>query len=266
MELFIQELRIRLKSFVIWCLGISFLIIAGMTKYSAFKKTGDDINALFMSIPESMRSLFGLTDGTDLTNALSFYAIFYLYFLLFSSIFATILGATLLTQEEQNKTADFLYTRTLSRTRIFITKLLSAVLLLLIFNCIIFGVSFLLLSQYVDADILLTAILFVSLSLMIIQTLFFSVSLCLSTIIKVPKTALSISTSLTLFFFFVKIIIELNHQLDLSFAISPFQFFEAKDLIFTNSLSINYLVFSILIIVVSIILASIFHNKRDLRS
>ena len=120
-----MEMLRNLKSFIIWTAATCSILFFGMMFYPAIN-SGDLLSAVEPVFKTPMMrgllSAFG-ADLSELGN-LSGYFVTYnsFYNILLGCIFAAVLATNLLPREEADKTADFLFTKPVSRTGIFFGK------------------------------------------------------------------------------------------------------------------------------------------------
>jgi len=120
-----MEMRRNLKSFLIWAGSICGMLFFGMLFYPAINADGllMQMEALFENpMMKGMLAAFG-ADVSSLGNLMGFYVTYNsIYNVLLGCIFASVLAGNLLAKEEAEKTAEFLFTRPVSRTTIFFSK------------------------------------------------------------------------------------------------------------------------------------------------
>ena len=125
-----MELKRNFRSFIIWTASICGILFLGMLFYPAINADGllTQMDALFENpMMKGMLTAFG-ADISSLGSLTGFYVTYNsMYNVLLGCIFASVLAGKLFTAEESDKTADFLYTKPITRSTIFISK--SAVLL-----------------------------------------------------------------------------------------------------------------------------------------
>lgn len=124
-----MEMSRNLKSFAIWSSSICGMLFLGMLFYPAINADGllTQMEALFENpMMKGMLAAFG-ADVSQLGSLMGFYVTYNsIYNVLLACIFASVLAGNLLAKEEAEKTAEFLFTRPVSRRTIFVSK--SAVL------------------------------------------------------------------------------------------------------------------------------------------
>jgi len=125
-----MEMKLHFKSFAIWSASICGILFFGMLFFPAISADGllVQMETLFENpMMKGMLAAFG-ADIYSMSTLTGFYVTYNsIYNVLLACIFASSLAGNLLSKEEADKTAEFLFTRPVSRNHIFISK--SAVLL-----------------------------------------------------------------------------------------------------------------------------------------
>ncbi|KJS86413.1 MAG: ABC transporter, partial [Peptococcaceae bacterium BICA1-8] len=125
MNVFIREMKSNRKSLIIWCIGIFLLIASSMGKYAGLSASGQSMNELLAQMPKSFQAIMGI--GTfDLSTPIGYYGVLFAYLVVMATIHATMLGANIISKEEREKTAEFLFAKPVSRNRIITSKLLAS--------------------------------------------------------------------------------------------------------------------------------------------
>ena len=262
LNIFKRELKDNFKSFLIWALGIIFMIAGGMSKYSAASESGQSMNELMAKMPRYIQSLFGI-GSFDLSLATGFYGVLYLYLVIMAVIHASLLGATIISNEERDKTSEFLYSKPISRRFIITQKVLAGALLILLLNGVTLFSSLAIVNMVSKGENGAFLIIPLMLGLLILQLLFYSLGLGTSSIRSNPKTAPSVVSGLLLFFFFLYKLIDLTPKLDLLKYFTPFAYFDAQR-IMRSGINPEYVILSVLIIITMVITSYVFYGKRDL--
>ena len=264
MNILKRELKSNLKSLIIWCCAMIFLIYAGMVKYSAFAKTKEGVNDFVASIPDVMKSIFGIEADMDLTSVMVFYSIFFTYFLLLATVHAGMLGALIVAKEMRDKTSEFLFVKPLTRKKIISSKLIAAIINLLIFDLVTFITSILCIQLYQPAKAVAYSVFLIIAALFIIQLMFFGFGLLLGGITKNSKKSTSLLSFIVMGTFLLKIIISLNDSLDFLSFMTPFLYFDAGELLFHHKIDFVYLILAACLILCSIISSYHFYQKKEL--
>lgn len=266
MNLFKRELKANAKSLFFWCLGMAFLIWAGMVKYDAFRKTGDEINRMLAQLPPALIQTMGLGNGADLTSVAVFYSIFFLFFMLLGAVHAGMLGALILAKEERDKTADFLFVKPIRRRRAILMKLLAAIVNIVILDLVTFGVSVFSVERYnTTGQSLAFPIFLMILALFLLQLLFLGVGFLAAAAAKTAKTASGAVSVFILGTYILSVVIDLNDDLSFLGIFSPFRYFDADSVMFDHYLSPGYSALSLILAAACALGTLKLFGRRDLR-
>ncbi len=140
-NIYLHELRARLKSVLIWSLAIACLVVFFFSLFTAFADQAALMNEVLAKFPPQMRAAFGL-DNMDLATALGYYSFLFLFVQLCLAVQAANYGFGLVSIEENELTADFLLSKPVSRAQVLTSKLLATLTGLTITNLVVWVSSF----------------------------------------------------------------------------------------------------------------------------
>lgn len=263
MNIFIVEMKAYRKSLIIWTFGIIFMVGAGMGKFVALSTSGQSMNELLAGMPKSMLAMIGI--GTlDLSKASGYYGVLFLYLVLMATIHAAMLGADIISKEERDKTAEFLLVKPISRNKVITSKLLAGAVNISIFNMVTLVSSIVIVGKYSKGESVTADILILMVGMLILQLMFMFIGAAVAAVCKNPKAATSISTSVILITFILSIAIDINSKLGNLKYLTPYKYYEAKNLMNGYGLQWSFVILSIIIISVMICITYVFYKKRDL--
>ncbi|WHY77549.1 ABC transporter permease subunit [Neobacillus sp. WH10] len=263
MNIFLKELRSHRKSLIFWSIGVFLMVVSGMAKYDAYSSSGQSINDLVADLPKSLRAVLGF-GAVDLSKISGYYAMLFLYLLLMATIHAAMLGATIIAKEERDKTFEFLFVKPVSRTTIITAKLMAAFVNIVIFNLVTYVSSIILIAKYNDGEAVNKDIAILMVGMFILQLLFMVIGSALAAVKKKPKTAASLATGILLLTYMLSIVIDLNEHIEGLKYLTPFKYFEAKNIMFGGGLDIIFVVISAVLIALFSYVTYVFYQKRDL--
>lgn len=263
MNIVLRELRANLKALIIWSCSMVFLIYAGMVKYSGFAAAGQDVNQLMSQIPEAVRRILGM-NGLDLTTASGFYAVFYVYFMLLVGVHAVMLGAVIISKEERDKTADFLFVKPIHRSKVITAKLAAALINIIVLNLVAWVSSILFVDMYNKGEPINDQIARLMLALFIIQVIFLAVGAGIAAFARNTKKATSIATAVLLAAFTLSIAMDLSNKIDFLRFLTPFKYFGTTQIVKEGTIDIMYLLLSAVIIIACTIATYMVYKKRDI--
>jgi len=264
MNIFLRELKANYKSLIIWCVSQYLLILVGMVKYSGFSSSGTDVNQIFNSMPEGLKAVFGI-GSVDLTKVDGVYTIFFAYFLLLAAIHACMLGAVLISKEERDHSADFLFAKPVTRSRVITAKLLAGLFNIVVFNLVTFVGSVVHVAQYNTSGVSLNGkIAYLMLAMFFFQLTFLAIGIALGANLRTAKGATSAATAIILGTYFLSVGIDMNANLDFLKFFSPFMYFDPKSLMFGGTYTWWALALCALFTAASLVCAYGRFGKRDL--
>ncbi len=265
MNVYFRELKARRKSIIFWSIGILFLELASMNKYAGFAKSGQTAQ-VFAAFPKGVAAAFGLGNA-DINTALGWFAMAFLYTLVLVAIHASLLGAGVLAEEEQDKTAEFLYAKPISRARVITEKLLAAVTLIIVINIAT------LLSSIASVAMVLSIkkaafptneILLMLAGMFVFQLIFLCLGTAAAAIVKKPKYAGSAASAIMFATFFLNMWLDITEKAQWLKYFTPYKYFDAKLIAKHAKFDYAYLVISIGIIAAMLAATYVFYQKRDL--
>jgi ABC-2 type transport system permease protein len=264
MNIYWREMKANLKGLILWGIGILFLVAAGMAKFSAYVAAGESVNALFAQMPQAVQAMAG-SNHFDLSKASGFYGVIFLYLALMTAIHAAVLGANILAKEERDKTSEFLYVKPVSRSQVITAKLAAALTNLVLLNLITYGASLMFVGLYSQGEDVSVYIRTLMVGMFMIQLLFLSLGAASAGLARKPAAAAGIATGVLLVAYLLSVFIDLNAKLEPLKYLTPFKYFDAKNLLPPHSqLEPIYLVLSAGLVIVFTVAAYLFYRKKDL--
>lgn len=135
-----HELRQGKTAFIIWTGAIAFLMAVCVVLYPQMKGEMDGLTDMFSSMG-SFTAAFGL-DRLSFGSLTGYYAIECGNVLgLSGAFFAALTAASMLSKEEKDRTAEFLLTHPVKRTRIMTEKIIAVLIGITALNLAVFAVS-----------------------------------------------------------------------------------------------------------------------------
>jgi len=262
MNILYREMKAYRKSMFFWSIGIIFLVASGMAKYKATASNGQ-ISELFNEMPKSLQAIMG-SGALDLSKASGYFGILVLYLFLMATIHAVMLGANIIAKEERDKTAEFLFVKPASRNKIILSKLLGALVNIIIFNGITWISSILIVGKYSNGENVNGDIAVVMIGMFILQVLFLVIGTSIAAVSKNTKKAASIGTGVLLITFILSIAIDLNEKLENLKYLTPFKYFEAKNIMYGGGFELGFTAISVGLILVLTTVTFLSFKKRDL--
>ena len=261
MTFFIHELKQNRLSLVIWSLAISFMLCVSIIIYPEMSGQMEEMNEM-MSEMGAFSSAFGLDQlsfgefsgyyGIECGNVLG----------LGGALFAAIVGICAIAKEEKDRTAEFLLTHPIKRSKILFCKLASVFTQILLLNIVV----------NVFANVCAFAIgegdgiggrLLLGLAYLLMQIEI--ASICFGISAFVVSGTYGIGIGLSLMLYFMNIIANLTEDAEFLKYITPFGFSDSAYIINENSLKLEYLLVGILFALIGISVAYIKYPRKDIK-
>lgn len=137
-----RELRSNLKGLAIWSAVLGGLVLLMMSVYPSFAEDAKAMEDMLALFPEPLRNVFGM-DTLSLATYTGYYGVeVHLINTLVGSVYAALLAAGMLAKEENDRTAEFLLSKPVTRTSVVLQKLAAVLTNLLVLNAAIAAASF----------------------------------------------------------------------------------------------------------------------------
>ncbi len=250
-------LKRSIKGFCILLIVFAVFVVAGLGKYEGLSADAQSASALMDSLPNAIKVVYGI-GNLDITTLGGYYAILAVYFTIIISVYSASLGSKIIYEEEKLKTSEFIFTKPISRTRLYWNKFFTYYGLVVLINVLSSTIVYLYLLQFDDV---VNHFIDMCLVTLIISTLMFAIGAFVSTM-KLNKSASLIAIGILIVCYVLRTVGQLL-EIDLGF-ITPFSAFEIED-VYNEGISIMYSIYYIIITIVLSVSAPMFLNKRDIK-
>lgn len=262
MNIYFRELKAHRKSLLFWSIGILFLEYASMNKYSGFHKAGD-ITKVFAAFPKGLAAAFGIS-SVDINSAIGWFTMAIMYTAVMLAIHASLLGAGILAKEEQDKTAEFLFSKPISRARAITEKLLAALTLVFALNIVTLLSSISSVAAFNTGASVNKEISLMMGELFVIQLIFLGIGAAVAGIIKKPKRAGATASAIMFLTFFISLWLDITDKLPWLKYFTPFKYFDPKAIVNKAKIDLVFIPLSLAIIAATIAATYYFYRTRDL--
>ena len=258
-----QELRANMKSLLIWIGCIVVFLMMMMSEFSAYADN-PEMAGVLEAMPKAFLDAFSMS-GLNLTTVSGFISIASIYFYIMLALYAVLLGSSIISKEERDKTAEFLLTLPISRQRIIISKWISAVINSILINAAL-GLSIYLTTAKYEPDTGFYTLLILMLTgIFIVQMIFLSIGMLLASMMKRYRKSGAYSVGILLITYILSVLAGLSDKIDFIKYVTPFTYFEANYLMNEGKLESLYLIISLGIVAAATAGIFIFYPKRDLQ-
>ncbi|MBU3183048.1 ABC transporter permease subunit [Clostridium psychrophilum] len=264
MNMFIHELKAYRKSTIIWTCSLITLVVLFLSMFPAFSKEAATFKEIMKGFPEPIRKAMGLSVDS-ISSILGFYSYMFLYTTLCGAIQAMNLGTSIISKESRAKTADFLLTKPVTRTKIMTAKLMAALTCLVITNVAYLIASSFMVSFVSTKNYSYKIFFMISITLFFIQLMFLALGILISVIVPKIKSVLPISLG-TVFTFFIVGMFAATTNDDVMRYITPFKYFDPNYILKNSSYEVSFIIIAILFIITAITTSYFVYSKKDIHA
>ena len=260
MTIFKQELKSQKISLIIWSLSIGLLIAACVLMYPEMKSEMDDVSKMFASMG-SFTAAFGM-DKLNFGTLLGFYAVEAGNILgIGGAFFAAITAVSALMKEEKDRTAEFLLTHPISRTKVVAEKLLSTFAIILILNLAVLLCSILSILM-IGEDVDWSVLLLFHLAALLMQLEIGGICFCISAFLT--RSGIGIGIGIAAAMYSLNIVANIANGANFLKYFTPFGYTEGADIINDRALNLGYIIPGIVIMLACTVIAFLKYNKKDI--
>lgn len=260
MTLLKHELRMGRKALAIWTVSIGAFIACCIFLFPEMAGQMTSVSDMFASMG-AFTAAFGM-DRLNFGTLTGFYAIECGNILgIGGALFAAMLSSNLLCKEEKDRTAEYLLTHPVRRSRVVAGKLLAMLVQTVVMNAVVFlmAVASIVAIGY---DIPWKELSLLHLSCFLVQVELEGICFGISAFLR--RGGLGIGMGLTICFYFLNLIANLSKQAKFLKYITPFGYAEGADLLSDGRLNPKYLAVGMCFAALSIVAAFWQYGKKDI--
>lgn len=263
MALYLRELRGNMRSFIIWTVCIIVLMALMMAMYPSFAEQGDTLGEMIASFPPEMTEMLGF-DALDFTQTMDYYAYIYQYLLLAVMIQFMLLGANMVSREEDAGTISFLYAKPISRSAIVGMKFLAGLTAIAAFFIIYTAAAGVMLSAVGTSGFDFGKLLVLNAGMALAQLMMLALGFLLSMFLIRARAVMSASIGVVLALYVIKLFVNINEELGVLAYITPFEYFDARALL-GGGIEWIYILLSTGVSAIALAATVTIYRRKDLR-
>lgn len=264
MNMFLHELKAYRQSTMIWTLALMSQVILFLSMFPSISREAEEFKKLLEGFPEALRIALGLS-VESIGSILGFYSYIFLYISLVGAIQAMNLGTSIVSKEVREKTADFLLTKPVTRTKIMTSKLLAALTSLVLTNIFYLGTATIMASLVETKEYSTKIFLLLSLTLFFLQLIFLAIGITISVVVPRIKSVLPISLGTVFAFFIIGALASTTGDDALRY-LTPFKYFDFTYIIQNSGYESSFMIVTIGFIVIAIAASYYIYSKRDIHA
>ena len=262
--MFKRELKINLKSFIIWTSILIGLFLVVFLIYPSIINSAnmEMIDEMMKIFPEEMLKAFNM-DISTIDSAFGWLKTEgFVFELLITGVYSGILGSNILLKEESDKTIEYLNSVPVTRKNIVLNKILCGLFYIILMIVIIGIFNFIGLSLSGEFD--RKSYILLSITPLFSSIVIFAICLFLSTFTHKTKKTLGISLGIVFVSYFLNVISEIGESTEFLKYISIFTLADIRNVILNVSINPILVVLAICITIVFMILTMIHYEKKEL--
>ena len=262
--MFKREMKVNLKSFIIWTSILIGLFLVVFLVYPSIVNSDNMqmMDEMMKIFPEEMLKAFNM-DISSIDTAFGWLKTEgFVFVLLITGIYSGILGSNILLKEESDKTIEYLNSVPVTRRKIVANKILCGILYIVLMVVTIGIFNFIGLSLSGDFD--RKSYLLLSVTPIFSSIVIFALCLFLSTFTHKTKKTLGISLGTVFASYFLKIISEMGESTELLKYISIFTLADIRNVIVDVAINPLMVILSIGITIMFMILTIIHYDNKEL--
>lgn len=262
--MFKREMKINLKSFIIWTSILIGLFLVVFLVYPSIvnSENMEMMDEMMKMFPEEMLKAFNM-DISTIDSAFGWLKTEgFVFVLLITGIYSGILGSNILLKEESDKTIEYLNSVPVTRKNIVINKIFCGLLYIFLMIAIIGIFNFIGLSLSGEFD--RKSYILLSITPIFSSIVIFAVCLFLSTFTHKTKKTLGISLGIVFASYFLNIISEIGESTEFLKYISIFTLADIRNVIVNVSINPIMVALAIGITAIFMILTVMHYEKKEL--
>lgn len=255
-----HELRQGKTVFVIWTAAISALLMICVVLFPEMKDQMEGVGDMFASMG-AFSSAFGM-DRLNFGTLKGFYAIECGNVLgLGGALYASLCAAGMLSKEEKDKTAEFLLTLPVKRSRVVTEKFLAICMQITGMNLIVYG-SAISMMFVIGEKVPFVEVNLLHLAYWILQIELACICFGISALLR--KGSVGVGLGLAMVMYCLNLIANMTEKAEFFKYFTPFAYCEGADLVTERQLDGKLIFIGLLFAVVSLVLAYCKYEKKDI--
>lgn len=255
-----NELRLSRKILLVW-MGL-VLVLCGFAyfEYLALQDSLGELAGMIDDFPKILRIMFGVND--ELTSALGWYGCIYFWVAFLTYGYAVYLGLSCVAKESVQGTAEYLFTKPVSRSQIVMAKAAASACNLFVL-AVFSGIC-----NYITAILPLGgleqkgAVAATTIGMFLTEAVLFALALLLSSLAKTYKKAVRLGAGLLLGFYAIYIFAEYQ-EMPMLYYLTPLKYFDVY-MVAKDGFKASFLLAAAILMLISALMSKKSWSSREL--
>ena len=264
MNIYLHELRFYRKNTLLWIISICAGTLFLFWMFPAFAGNAAAISEILQNYPDVIQRAFGLSMD-KISTVPGFFSFIVSFLMLCGAVQAIALGISVLAKETTGKTADFLLTKPLARSRILTSKLLATLTCVTVTSAVFIGAASAFAAAFSSAAFDYLPFLLMSLAFYFIQVIFLSLGFLIGAVVPKIRAVLPVSLS-TVFGFFILGMVAAAMNLNDLYYLTPFKYFDTVSILETSAYQLSFAVTGAAVVALAVFAGYSVYIRRDVHA
>ncbi|MBN2605158.1 MAG: ABC transporter permease subunit [Bacilli bacterium] len=266
MNVFLFELKSIRKSLITWSLSISAFLVFYLSFFPLMESSGGSFDQIMANFPPEFTAFFGMSPELPISTIMGYFALTFGIVQIPLAIQASNYGFHILSVEERELTADFLFSKPIKRSTILYSKLGAITISLTVVNVLLFISTLICLTLFrAGTTVDYLAVVTVLSSIFFFQLFFVGVGMVISVSLKKIPSVLSFSMALSLGMYMASSL-DTMMSMQIMKYVSPFSMFSPTRILIDGHLNLISLLICIVVIFGTILTSYFLYLKRNIAS
>jgi len=259
-NVFIHELKQNKNSTIAWIVALIAIAALYISIYPSVSQN-PGLSNVYENFPEAFKKTFGITENT-LSVFSGLYALVLNLVLLTGAVQAMNLGTGITSKEVRERTADFLFTRPVSRLSVLRQKLLTVFLLIIVTDLIFIAADWALIQALIDDPFQFKTFLTSTSSLLLVQIFFISFGFLLGSALRRIKSVIAVSLPAVFGFYVIGLFDTLVGE-KIKY-MTPFKFFDVNRLTTGGGYETGILIYVAVLSIAALAASFVVFQRKDI--
>lgn len=259
--IFRKELTRTRTGLVIWSVVAGIVALFGMLEYPFISQYLNVLEDALASIPKIGQLVFGVYNA-DFYTPIGFYIVMYYWTGLIVFTHAIYTGASIISKESRDKTAEYLFTKPYKRNTIVWAKILTGLVNILVVGIVTIIMSLIAMLPITREPSVYGHILVASVGMLFTQCVLMSLGLLCSAIFKTYKSGASGAIIVLIASYCLMFFVQYADMPPLNF-LSPLTYFPVAGVV-KSSLNIIYILLAVVVVAVCVIFTQRLYSKKEI--
>jgi len=261
--IFKNEVRRTRKGLLTWGIVVGIIAFFGMLEYPFLSQYLDLLEEALNTMPKLGQLVFGVFHA-ELTDPLGYYVVMYYWTGLIVFTHAVYTGASIISKESRDKTAEFLFTKPYKRNVIVWAKTFAALVNILVIGIVTIVMSLIAMLPITTEASVLMRIFISGVGMLLTQVILMSLGLLCSAVFGTYRSGARAAVIVLLLCYCLMFFVQYVEMPSLNF-ISPLTCFGVSDVV-ADGLNLLYIALTALVIAVCLYFTQKFYSGKEIVS